>query len=85
MTNAAKPVSLFVEQGNGINSHIDYRLYDGLVDYHCPMIYTSSQLDYYTRVLAMAKYIEEKKVVPDASFGYTFSTILRQNPESAKG
>lgn len=80
MVDTVKKVPIYLEQGSGIGANVDYKLYDKYVDFHCPMIYTSSMIDYYTKILAMAKYIDHKKLVPDTTYGYTFSHVTRQTP-----
>ena len=81
MIDSVKPVPLHVDQGDGLNAHIDYKLYDSAVRWHRPMIYTTSPTSYYQRMLAITGYLDSKKVMPNVSIGYHFSGIIRQSPE----
>jgi hypothetical protein len=72
-------MDLAVEQGDGVNAHIDYKFYDKAVRWHDPMIYTSSPVNYYQRVLAMTKMVKPKKIMPVNSFGWTFAGVTRQS------
>jgi hypothetical protein len=81
MLAAVKPMELAVEQGSGVNPHIDYHAYDKAIRWHGPMIYTSSPIDYYQRVLAVTKYIDPKKTMPVNSSGWTFAGATRQSPQ----
>ncbi len=74
-------MELAIEQGSGVNPHIDYKAYDKAVRWHGPMIYTSSPVDYYQRVLAVTKYIDPKKTMPVNSAGWTFAAATRQSPQ----
>ena len=79
MLKAVKPMDIAIEQGDGVNAHIDYKFYDKAVRWHGPMIYTSSPVNYYQRVLAMTKIINPKKIMPVNSFGWTFAGVTRQS------
>ena len=79
MLDAVKPMNLAVEQGDGVNAHINYKFYDKAVRWHGPMIYTSSPVNYYQRVLAMTKMVKPKKIMPVNSFGWTFAGVTRQS------
>ncbi len=81
MIDAVKPMDLAVEQGDGVNSHIDYKFYDKAVRWHGPMIYTTSPINYYQRVLAMARNLDPKKVMPVNSAGWTTAGATRQSPQ----
>lgn len=81
MLAAVKPMELAIEQGSGVNPHLDYKAYDKAVRWHCPMIYTSSPVDYYQRVLALTKYIEPRKIMPVTSSGWAFAAATRQSPQ----
>jgi len=81
MIDSVKSMPLTVEQGDGVNAHIDYKIYDKVVRLHDPMIYTSSPVNYYQRILAMASYLDPKKIMPDISLGWNTAGICRQAPE----
>ncbi len=81
MIDSVKPMPLHVDQGDGLNAHIDYKLYDNAVRWHRPMIYTPSPTNYYQRILAVTGYLDPMKVMPDMSMGYHFGGIVRQSPE----
>ena len=79
MLDAIKPMNLAVEQGDGVNAHINYKFYDKAVRWHDPMIYTSSPVNYYQRVIAITKIVNPKKIMPVNSFGWTFAGVTRQS------
>jgi hypothetical protein len=81
MIDSVKPMPLSVEQGSGTHAHIDYRVYDKAVDFHNPMIYTASPVDYYLRTHAASKILNPKKFYPVNSIGWTFAGMMRQTPQ----
>ena len=81
MIDSVKPMDLAVEQGSGINAHISYKIYDKAVRWHGPMIYTSSPVNYYQRMLAVTRHLDPKKVMPVNSAGWTFAGATRQSPQ----
>jgi hypothetical protein len=81
MIAAVKPMELAVEQGSGTNPHIDYNTYEKAVRWLGPMIYTSSPVNYYQRLLATSKIVNPKKIMPVNSFGWTFAGVTRQSPQ----
>jgi rhodanese-related sulfurtransferase len=81
MLKAVKPMELAVEQGSGTNPHIDYKFYKKAVRWLGPMIYTSSPINYYQRLLATCKLVNPKKLMPVNSYGWTFAGVTRQSPQ----
>ncbi len=82
LVDSVKMMPIYLEQGSGVGAHLDYKLYDKYVDFHCPMFYMPSIIDYYTKVAAMAKYIAPKKLIPDTTYGYTSAGVMRQTPDA---
>ncbi|MFH0797506.1 MAG: hypothetical protein V2A65_10735 [Candidatus Omnitrophota bacterium] len=67
MVHSVRPgIPLFICQGNGlpIGELLDYKAYDEVADYHMPMIYTDSCLDFYNNTRQMADYVGRKKLIP---------------------
>ncbi|MHB9139243.1 MAG: hypothetical protein ACYC4Q_07570, partial [Victivallaceae bacterium] len=81
MIDSVKSMPLIIEQGEGVNANIDYKTYDKIVQKLAPMIYTPSPVSYYQRMLAVADYIDPKKLLPVTSLGWTFAGICRQTPD----
>ena len=65
-------IPFYVCHGSGLPwKDLDPKAYDHLADYHLPMIYTASTIDFFPRTEKMADYVGRNKLIPVTELCYS--------------